>query len=97
MKVEIFLENDLWRSANNYSKKHLRIFSYDDTVSKSHREATDRAWLVTNGAIMRLNEDDLSLRQKWEALVPGLTVSVNDVVSVDSVAYRCVPGGWQKI
>lgn len=98
MKVEIFAEDDLWRSISNPMKRqHRLVFSYEDTTSSSMRAAADRAWHITNGAIMRLNEEDLAIRLSWDETVPGLAVSVNDVVRVDGTPFRCTTNGWDRI
>lgn len=97
MKVQVFLENDLWRtSIREFKRKHLLVFEYQDNVSKSIQEALNRSWHITNGAIMRLNQEDLEIRKRWERVVPGLTISVNDEVAVNSARFRCTQTGWQK-
>lgn len=98
MKVQVYLENDLWRSsASPKSKKHLLVFEYQDDISKTAQEALNRAWHITSGAIMRLNPQDLEIRTRWEKILPGMVISVGDEVAVNSIRYRCLPKGWKKI
>lgn len=96
MNVEIRVWNDLCRPVVGRSDVVIR-FVYVDRVSDSHRAACDRAWRITSAAIMRLDGEDLEIRMKWESVAGGLTVSVGDVVVVDGVGYRCVPGGWAGV
>lgn len=95
MKVQILLE-ETW-IGGSLDKMHRFAFSYEDTKSAAPVQAAERAWLITNGAIQRLDEEDLRLRQQWEASYGGHTVSVGDIVIVDDVPYSCAAGGWEKV
>ena len=89
MKIEIWIE-----SLN--TKKLIHGMSYEDTQSNTKQDAAQRAWHITNGANMLLEGDDLSLRTRWEALHPGIAVSVNDIVIVDGIKLKCLPEGWHS-
>jgi hypothetical protein len=89
MQVQIWIE-----SLN--TKKLILGMSYADTQSNTKQEAAERAWHITNGANTLLEGDDLLLRTRWEALHPGMAVSVNDIVIVDGIKLKCLPGGWHS-
>lgn len=98
MNVEIWIEDDLQRLPGGRRKPERYLaFSYGDSTSATALEAVHRAWHITNGAIMRLDQNDLVLRQQWAQLVPGRAVSVGDAVRVDGLSWRCTSTGWDRV
>lgn len=98
VNVEIWIEDDLQRFPGDRvtPERHL-AFSYVDSASATPMEAVRRAWHITNGAIMRLDQEDLVLRQEWSVLAAGMAVSVGDVVRVDGAGWLCTTTGWDRV
>lgn len=94
MMVQILLEDTMRTIVDGINGLHRFAFEYEDTTSATPINALTRAWRMTNGAIMRLNEEDLELRLRWEELHGGVTISVGDIVIVDNKPYECLPDGW---
>lgn len=93
MKVEIWIESG-FSAPPGKPRKLIPVFEYTDRISKTVTEAADRAWRITNAAIIRLEGEELHLRTVWDTLNPGRSLSVGDVVVVDGRRVKCRPFGW---
>ena len=96
MKIELWMASDLCRlpdvSVDKYA--HRLAFFYEDSVSKSARSASERAWRITNAAINRLEGEELQLRLQFESVAPGQALSVGDMVKVDGATMICERVGF---
>jgi hypothetical protein len=99
MKIELWIAGDLTRSPGRSPDEHpkLMTYFYEDDESTGINQALERAWLITNGAINRLEGKDLEHREIFHSIAPGQTLSVGDLVHVDSRWFECKPQGFEEV
>lgn len=98
MKIELWIAGDLTRSPGHSIDEHpkLMAYFYQDDESTSINQALERAWLITNGAINRLEGKDLEHREIFHSIAPGQALSVGDLVHVESRWFECKPQGFEE-
>ena len=98
MRVEIWIRNDYARTLDDSPVKHSLVFAFEDSSGLAGEALAERTWNLLAGlAPHKLSDEDLQIRDRFDAACGGRILSAGDVVVAGSTRYVCRPGGWDIV
>jgi hypothetical protein len=92
--VEIFLNRGISLYEGRFANYNRLVFEYESRLSGE--DAAEEAYKIINSASFELNDHELAIQEEYLANNEAVITS-GDMVTVDDVAYICLPVGWKKM